>query len=144
MIVKMNMSSVEQCLQNLQLGHTEVIGKVHSVFLQKHGVYWWIKSQLYTMTTTCNHMQTFSFIRLGNIHESENYDSDITGLHIGPDEISYLESAKVPEGSSDECEALANDLWSYGQSHPVPAVVISKQTAAEYSQGLEGRAGMIN
>ena len=39
------------------------IGKVHSVLLQKHGVYWWVRSQFYAMTTTCNHMQTFSFIK---------------------------------------------------------------------------------
>lgn len=63
---------------------------------------------------------------------------------ISPDEIACLASAKVPEGSSDECEALANDLWKYGQNHPVPAIFINKETATEYLQSLEGRAGVLN
>ena len=94
-----------------------------------------------------NHSQPFSFIKLDNIHESTNentFDPDITALHISPDEIACLASAKVPEGSSDECEALAQDLWSYGRRHPVPAIFISKKTAAEYLQSLEGQAGVIN
>ena len=49
-----------------------------------------------------------------------------------PDEIVRLASTNVPEGSHEECTRLTNDLWEYGQSHSVPAVFISKDTATKY------------
>jgi hypothetical protein len=60
-----------------------------------------------------------------------------------PDEIACLASTNVPEGSYDECTRLTNDLWEYGQSHSVPAILINKETATKYQQSLEGRTGVI-
>ena len=60
-----------------------------------------------------------------------------------PDEIVRLASTNVPEGSHEECTRLTNDLWEYGQSHSVPAIFISKDTATKYQQSLECRTGVI-
>ena len=65
-------------------------------------------------------------------------------MPIGPEEIACLASAKVPDGTNAECEALARDLWEYGTNHPVPAIFVNKSTAAEYLKSLEGRAGVIS
>ena len=81
---------------------------------------------------------------MDEIVDENTCDPNVTALHISPDEIECLASAKVPEGSSDECEALANDLWTYRRNHPVPAIFVNKETAAEYLQSLEGRAGVLN
>jgi len=64
-------------------------------------------------------------------------------IPMEPDEIVCLASTNVPEGSHDECTMLTNDLWEYGQGHPVPAIFINKDTATEYQKSLEGRTGVI-
>lgn len=71
-------------------------------------------------------------------------EDPIQALPIGPEEIASLASAKVTDGTYEECEALAQDLWEYGKSHPVPAIFVNKATSAEYLQSLEGRAGVIS
>ena len=80
---------------------------------------------------------------MDEILDGNTFDLNET-VFINPDEIACLASAKVPEGSSDECEALANDLWTYGQNHPVPAIYINKETATGYVQSMEGRTGVVN
>ena len=55
-----------------------------------------------------------------------------------------MASAKVPDGTNEECQALAMDLWEYGINHPVPAIFVNKSTAAEYLKSLDGRAGVIS
>ena len=55
-----------------------------------------------------------------------------------------MASAKVPDGTYEECEALARDLWEYGINHPVPAIFVNKSTAVEYLKSLEGRAGVLS
>ena len=66
----------------------------------------------------------------------------ISDLPIGPEEIPCLASAKVPDGTSEGCEALAEDLWEYSTTHPVPEIFVNKSTAAKYLESLEGRAGV--
>ena len=61
-------------------------------------------------------------------------------MPIGPEKIACLASAKVPDGTNEECEALAEDLWEYGTTHPVPEIFVNKSTAAKHLESLEGRA----
>lgn len=75
---------------------------------------------------------------------NEANEDDVVALPIGPDEIACLANTKVPDGSYNECTALRDDLWEYGQNNPVPAIFVDKDSAAEYVQSLEGRTGVIS
>ena len=78
------------------------------------------------------------------ISEVEITEDPVSALPIGPEEIASLASAKVLDGTNEECQALAMDLREYGTRHPVPAIFVNKSTAAEYMKSLEGRAGVIS
>ena len=52
-------------------------------------------------------------------------EDPVSALPIGPEEIACLASAKVPDGTNAECEALASDLWEHGTNHPVPAIFVN-------------------
>ena len=78
------------------------------------------------------------------ISEIEITEDLVSALPIGPEEIACLASAKVPDGTNKECQALAMDLCEYGINHPVPAIFVNKSTAAEYLKSLEGRVGVIS
>jgi hypothetical protein len=55
---------------------------------------------------------------------NEANEDDVVALPIGPDEIACLANTKVPDGSYNECTALRDDLWEYGQNNPVPAIFV--------------------
>ena len=67
-----------------------------------------------------------------------------TALQISVEEIAYLANGKVPEGSSQECANLADDMWTNGQNNPVEPIFVNKSSATEYIQTLEGRAGILS